>query len=289
MILLNSENSIINETLNLTQNSPVTRLDKIDTEFNDHSGAHFHLYADKDEIKLSIRLPAWREISQKAELLDSLTKSSALKSLWQEQPDEGYNATIACKIENLTKEVIDSFSNLKQKILAAPLSFLLEKKTSGEEQTFTVPLGNGNEDFYMATSGAKGDQVIVLFAMKFVDQTDTVLARVFLQEFFDVRSKLEDAPAVLLGKEPPKELAQAIKNIKSTSSNNDNTNYLTLVLFPRHYETEAARLHLQKTLPFLPDYLHYHLKCCKAYLHKRMRAKSGDFLKMLNRAKPENF
>ena len=37
----------------------------------------------------------------------------------------------------------------------------------------------------------------------------------------------------------------------------------------------------------LRDYLHYHLKCTKAALHNRMRAKTADFLKMLNRAKPE--
>jgi actin related protein 2/3 complex subunit 2 len=37
----------------------------------------------------------------------------------------------------------------------------------------------------------------------------------------------------------------------------------------------------------LRNYLHYHLKCSKAYMHQRMRAKTNDFLKVLNRAKPE--
>lgn len=59
------------------------------------------------------------------------------------------------------------------------------------------------------------------------------------------------------------------------------------------------------------DYLHYHIKvslnfiptivfckmikffsacdwqCSKAYIHSRMRAKTSDFLKVLNRARPE--
>jgi diketogulonate reductase-like aldo/keto reductase len=35
------------------------------------------------------------------------------------------------------------------------------------------------------------------------------------------------------------------------------------------------------------DYLHYHLKCSKAYMHQRMRSKVTDFLKILNRAKPD--
>jgi actin related protein 2/3 complex subunit 2 len=36
------------------------------------------------------------------------------------------------------------------------------------------------------------------------------------------------------------------------------------------------------------DYLHYHIKCCKAYLHSRMRARTEDLLKILNRARPDN-
>lgn len=36
------------------------------------------------------------------------------------------------------------------------------------------------------------------------------------------------------------------------------------------------------------DYLHYHIKCSKAYMHSRMRARVAEFLKVLNRAKMEN-
>lgn len=57
------------------------------------------------------------------------------------------------------------------------------------------------------------------------------------------------------------------------------------------------------------DYLHYHIKvsqtiessslnlsvehlnllqCSKAYMHSRMRAKTNEFLKVLNRARPES-
>ena len=36
------------------------------------------------------------------------------------------------------------------------------------------------------------------------------------------------------------------------------------------------------------DYLHYHIKCSKAYMHSRMRARVAEFLKVLNRSKMEN-
>ena len=31
-------------------------------------------------------------------------------------------------------------------------------------------------------------------------------------------------------------------------------------------------------ISMLRNYLHYHLKCSKAYMHQRMRAKTNDFL-----------
>lgn len=286
MILLNSESQIISETLKLNQGSPVNRLDKVDITFEDHSGGHFHLYATKTssghkEIKLSAKLPAWTQISKEADLMEIVEK--CFEGLYCKKSDEGFDVTISCKIDELSDEKIEKFSHLKQKIISAPLARVLKSVENNQKSVFTVSFGN--DDFYAVSSGTNNDQIIVLFGMNFVDQTDTVLAKVFLQEFYDTRNnRMEDAPVVLYGKEPPKELSHLAKTSKTGS-----LNYLTLVLFPRHYGTPQAQDHLLKTVPFLSDYIHYHLKCSKAYLHQRMRAKTGEFLKVLNRAKPENF
>lgn len=58
------------------------------------------------------------------------------------------------------------------------------------------------------------------------------------------------------------------------------------VLTPRHIN-KATRDNTINLISMLRNYLHYHLKCSKAYMHQRMRAKTNDFLKVLNRAKPE--
>lgn len=58
------------------------------------------------------------------------------------------------------------------------------------------------------------------------------------------------------------------------------------VLTPRHIKKEN-RDNTINLISMLRNYLHYHLKCSKAYMHQRMRAKTNDFLKVLNRAKPE--
>ena len=62
---------------------------------------------------------------------------------------------------------------------------------------------------------------------------------------------------------------------------------LSLVLFPRSYKDEAAADKTVNLIHTFRDYLHYHIKCSKAYLHSRMRARTSVLLKILNRARPE--
>lgn len=62
---------------------------------------------------------------------------------------------------------------------------------------------------------------------------------------------------------------------------------LAIVLFPRHIHppdiAESTISHIQ----LFRDYLHYHIKCSKAYMHSRMRHRVSEFQKVLNRAKTE--
>lgn len=62
---------------------------------------------------------------------------------------------------------------------------------------------------------------------------------------------------------------------------------MTFILFPRHFTNavvaESTISHIQN----FRDYLHYHIKCSKAYMHSRMRHRVTEFQKVLNRAKNE--
>jgi actin related protein 2/3 complex subunit 2 len=51
------------------------------------------------------------------------------------------------------------------------------------------------------------------------------------------------------------------------------------VLFPRHFEG-AKRDSTIDLIHTFRDYLHYHIKCSKAYLHQRMRARTSALLKV---------
>jgi actin related protein 2/3 complex subunit 2 len=59
------------------------------------------------------------------------------------------------------------------------------------------------------------------------------------------------------------------------------------VLFPRHFANPSQALSTINRIQLFRDYLHYHIKCSKAYMHSRMRHRVAEFLKILNRAKPE--
>ncbi|KAF6772069.1 hypothetical protein AHF37_09077 [Paragonimus kellicotti] len=63
--------------------------------------------------------------------------------------------------------------------------------------------------------------------------------------------------------------------------------YITFVLGPRHIATGPVRQKTIDLIQMLRNYLHYHLKCSKAYIQMRMRAKTVEFLKVINRARVE--
>jgi len=123
--------------------------------------------------------------------------------------------------------------------------------------------------------------VTVIFSTVFKDSDDIIIGKVFMQEFKEGRRQFQQAPQVLFShKEPPMELQNTDAKV------GDNIGYITFVLFPRH-TSAAARDNTIDLIHTLRDYLHYHIKCSKAYIHSRMRAKTSELLKVLNRAKPE--
>lgn len=102
-----------------------------------------------------------------------------------------------------------------------------------------------------------------------------------MQEFKEGRKASHTAPQVLFShREPPREL------MNTDARTGDNIGYITFVLFPRH-TSKACKDNTINLIHIFRDYLHYHIKCSKAYIHSRMRSKTSDFLKVLNRARPE--
>lgn len=132
---------------------------------------------------------------------------------------------------------------------------------------------------------AQQDRVTVIFSTLFQEEVDRVLGRVFLQEFVDARrqSSIQNAPQVQYSsREPPLEIRH-LKGLRLDES----VGYVTFVLFPRHFRDQETRDRTISQIQLFRDYLHYHIKCAKAYMHSRMRTRVKEFLKVINRAKPE--
>lgn len=93
---------------------------------------------------------------------------------------------------------------------------------------------------------------------------------------------IQNAPQILYSnRDPPREL-QGVANLRNT----EDTGYVTFVLFPRHFTPANAAATISH-IQLFRDYLHYHIKCSKAYMHSRMRHRVAEFQKVLNRAKQE--
>jgi len=61
---------------------------------------------------------------------------------------------------------------------------------------------------------------------------------------------------------------------------------VSFVLFKPHI-SGANRDRCINNIQTFRNYLHYHIKCSKAYMHDRMRKRVESLLQVLNRAKPE--
>lgn len=86
------------------------------------------------------------------------------------------------------------------------------------------------------------------------------------------------------GLKPPGELA-GVSGIEKLT-NVDIAGFISFAVEPRHVKGD----HLGKAVALLSgfrNYLAYHIKCSKTYLHMRMRHRMDEWMKVLKRAKPE--
>nr|XP_035962206.1 actin-related protein 2/3 complex subunit 2-like [Halichoerus grypus] len=128
---------------------------------------------------------------------------------------------------------------------------------------------------------SKKDRITIVFSTVFKNDDDVVIGKVFMQEFKEGCRTSHTAPQVLFShKEPPLELKD------TNAAMGDNIGYITFMLFPCHTNASAPDNTINLIHIFW-DYLHYHIKCSKAYIHTLMWAKSSDFLKVLYRVCPD--
>uniref|UniRef100_A0A672MSW3 Arp2/3 complex 34 kDa subunit n=1 Tax=Sinocyclocheilus grahami TaxID=75366 RepID=A0A672MSW3_SINGR len=265
MILLEINNRIIEETLTLKFDSASNgnKPEAVEVTFADFDGVLYHISnpnGDKTKVMVSISLKFFKEL--------------------QEHGADEVREIITKPVKNMSGLMVGLFSaNANQDSKSVPASF----------RTACVNQINANQRNIQQKRPlttclyieAKKDRVTVVFSTVFKDDDDVIIGKVFMQEFKEGRRASHTAPQVLFShREPPLEL----KDTDATVG--DNIGYITFVLFPRHTNANT-RDNTINLIHTFRDYLHYHIKCSKAYIHTRMRSKTSDFLKVLNRARPD--
>ncbi|TFK47762.1 arp2/3 complex [Heliocybe sulcata] len=288
MILLEPHNVIIQTTLS----EKIARPSSLDVQFVDYDNVRFHLSTPerKTAVLLSMSIRCWGDLV-KYGALDILKREYG--SLLKDAAEPEYNVSLEIDLEQVPPEgearesFIKSVSLLKRNALAAPFEHAfrtqkeLEASGSGQGELMQVHYRD-EEAIYVQASA---DRVTVIFSTVFREETDRVFGKVFLQEFVDARRlpTIQNAPQVLYSnRDAPLEIRH-VPGLRDT----EDIGYVTFVLFPRHFANAAVSEGTISHIQLFRDYLHYHIKCSKAYMHSRMRHRVSEFQKVLNRAKTE--
>jgi actin related protein 2/3 complex subunit 2 len=198
-------------------------------------------------------------------------------------PTEGFSIAIQFNCDNLSdpQKFLSNISDLRRLVIGGPLDRAFNSLLSKSSDNLPVSSVEyrKNEPMFIVPSESK---IIVIFAIDFNDVTDKALARVFMQEFVEAQRVIRNAPPVSFSKEPPPLLTSRINyNFKS-----DLAGFISFAVEERHVAGPGKEKAMSLLAGFR-NYLHYHIKCSKTYLHMRMRKKVAGWMLVLNRAMPE--
>jgi actin related protein 2/3 complex subunit 2 len=170
-------------------------------------------------------------------------------------------------------------SGLRKHVLGWAFVRALEGVAAGAPAPAAVLRTRPAEPVYVLP---RADRVTVIFHLQLPEATDRAMARVICQELTEAGRAVNAAPpAAWSEREPPLEL----KGLETPGAGDAaSVGYVTFSLFASAYRTPAQRAAAAATLGLFRDFLAYHLKAAKTYLHARMRRRAEDLQKVLNRA-----
>lgn len=200
-------------------------------------------------------------------------------------PDSGFNVAIQFNCDQLRdpEQFLERICDLKRHVLGGPMEKAFTALTAGSSEGLPILKFDyrPSESIFVCPSTSK---IVVIFLVDFIDPTDKAVARIFLQEFVEAQRTVRTAPPVSFSKEPPGELTGP--GAPTFSSNADAAGFISFALEERHVKGDRMDVAVTLLTGFR-NYLHYHIKCSKTYLHMRMRKRVAGWLQVLNRAVPE--
>ncbi|KAJ1769926.1 Arp complex subunit [Coemansia sp. RSA 1813] len=285
MILLEPNSFVLEHTLLERFNSDKPEV--VDITLVDFDNVVYHLQSSAEQrtlLTLSVEMKYFKEAVEYG-AHDILKREYGAYLVPSSNPQ--YQVALQFDLEKLPADKVElakHVSMLKRNVLASSFYRAFEYWESQQEGAGPLMATHyrDNEAIYVQ---AQQDRVTVIFSTLFKEEVDRVLGKVFLQEFVDARrqASIQNAPQVVYSsREAPMEIRH-LPGLRQDES----AGYVSFVLFPRHFADLEARENTISQIQLFRDYLHYHIKCAKAYMHSRMRARVKEFLKVINRAKPD--
>lgn len=276
----------------------VERLKNIlDVKAQEFDGTHYtisgsgldskdNLDSQTETITVSIHVLCGEELSKYG--LDDYLKS--VYGSWYRAPEANFTATVAFSIENLdekeTGKILSLVPLIKRYVMMAPFQHAFEQFLKHKPfEPIHLPY-RSEENIYIVYY-EKEKSLVVVYSIKFDDDDDKELGRIFLQEFKDSRRDKE------LGSAPSVSFTQGVKpleltNIKSKEPDDKdalkNFGFVSFSLRDGHCTEDKRHGTVDRLLQFR-NYFHYHIKCSKAYMHIRMRSRCTKLQEELELAK----
>jgi hypothetical protein len=193
---------------------------------------------------------------------------------------------------------LDSLSKIHTLILGSRLLDALYRlshevdisdKATREEavETFTIPIQRQSNKMYhsMIVTSTPSERVIVVIPVAFYIETDRALAKLFLQQFHQAqrKSSAKNAPICDFRRcnDPPREILSMQEEIYI--DDNNLVGYISFTILSNQFNKEEAQMKVTENILMFVDFLDYHIKCSKSYIHTRMREKKDVFLKELHK------
>lgn len=279
MILLEAGNRILGEAVGAQINSGDSKREPIDVRLCDFDDVSYRIVIDakaKNLLQVSMGLPCYQYIKD-------LGAEDALKTTFGDRvipATEGFDVTVQVDLdkEDKKEEIVKKLTLLKPHVLGGVFKYFFTKLQKGEVPApFKFDLRRDTNVYFIPDK----DRVVVVFGLDFTEKVDKAVAKIFMQEFADARRTINFAPPVNWSVPAPSELK--VFGLKQEPAGN--LGFFSLAILKDHVAKDDLINKIVDVLQSFRTYLQYHIKCSKSYFHSRMRARSRELLKVLNRAK----
>ncbi|KAH0791544.1 Actin-related protein 2/3 complex subunit 2 [Histomonas meleagridis] len=285
MIILEFESAILR---NLLERSLMPH-EKLSGEYTfcDFDGVKFRLHVDKktNDIEIHMYIGCAEELNEYGAAEEFEKHYGNYKIEPAATRTVKYTHAIRFNLSQMNekeqKEMITLASRMKAHVLGAPFIFVADQVASKANfAPFEIPYRKATMESYFVTPTSQG--AAATFSIRFSDPGDKIIAGVFFQELAAARTRVKSAPIVTYSNDPPADLGAFDLPTKDKNM----YAYVTISLQSAQF-SDRKKQDISFYLPMFRDYLHYHIKCAKAFMHQKMRARTASMLKILDAAKPE--